>query len=89
MSRPTEEELSIAIQHAQRLREQGEDEFHLAKTVLNLNYRIRALEQVLERSKRYLHSGQGSHEHSLLLKAIEAAEKAEAYLGEEPPGFIH
>lgn len=89
MSRPTEEELSIALQQAKRLRESGADEFHLAKTVLNLDYRIRALEQVLDKTKRYLHSGQGSHEHTLLLKAIENAEKAEAFLGEEPPGFVH
>lgn len=88
MSRPSEAELSEALKTAQEMRESGEDQHFLAKSLLNLDYRIKALEEVLEKSKRYLHSGHGSHEHTALLKSIEKAEHAEASLGKEPRGFI-
>lgn len=88
MSRPTEEELNSALGRAGQMREAGEDEYFLAKSLLNLNYRVSALEDVLEKAKLYLHSGEGAHEHTLLLKAIEKAEQAEAYLGEDPPGLL-
>lgn len=88
MSRPTEAELNRALKHATDMRESGSDEYYLAKSLLNLNYRIGLLEDVMTKAKRYLHSGQGSHEHTTLLKAIEKAEAAENYLGEEPRGFI-
>lgn len=88
MSRPTEAELQNALNYVVELRESGEDYHYVAKCLLNLNYRVKQLEQVLEKSKRYLHSGQGSHEHTALVKAIEKAEAAEAFLGDEPKGFI-
>lgn len=88
MSRPTEEELKTALERATQIREAGEDEFFLAKSVLNLNYRVSALEDVLEKAKLYMHSGEGAHEHTMLLKAIEKAEQADAYLGDEPHGFL-
>lgn len=86
MSRPTEEELAIALAKAAEIRESGNDDSHLAKSLLNLAYRVDALEDVLSKAKHYLHSGQASREHTLLLKAIEKADKADAYLGEEPSG---
>lgn len=86
MSRPTEEELAIALEKAAQMRESGDDDSFLAKSLLNLNYRNEILEEVLSKAKHYMHSGQASREHTLLLKAIEKADKADAYLGEEPPG---
>lgn len=89
MSKPTPDELKTAIAEAIRLREQGEDVHFLAKTLLNHNYRLPLLEDVLLKTKRYLHSGQGPVEHTELLKAIEKAERSARVLGEEPkgPGF--
>ena len=83
MGRPTKEELKTAVKHAADLREQGEDTFFLAKSLLNLNYRIQFLENVLAKANLYLHSGEGAHEHAELVKAIEEAEKASLATGEE------
>lgn len=76
MGVPTKEELDIALNEAARMREQGDDPYHLGKALLNHNYRIELLEKVLQAAELYLHSGQGSHEHSQLLRAIEAAKKS-------------
>jgi hypothetical protein len=82
MGKPTNEELKTALTHAARLREQGEDTYFLAKSLLNLNYRIKFLEDVLAKTKLYLHSGEGTHEHAKLLKSIEQAEKASLASGQ-------
>ncbi len=76
MGRPTEEELNTALIEAARLREQGEDTFFMGKSLLNLNYRLQSLERVMEKSKRFLHSGLSARENTELKIAIEKAEKA-------------
>jgi len=76
MGKPTTEEFETALKHAAQLREQGEDEFYIGKSLLNLNYRIKYLEDVLNKANLYLHSGEGAVEHAELVKAIEQAEKA-------------
>lgn len=83
MGRPTKEELDIAIAEAIRLKESGEDVHFLGKSLLNLNYRMRFLERVMDSTKRYLHAGLGGREHHDLLKAIEAAEKASGLDGDD------
>ena len=80
MGRPTDEELEIAIAEAARLKESGKDVCFMGKTLLNLNYRVQALEHVLEKTKLFLHSGQGGHEHADLLKAMAAADKTNGAL---------
>jgi hypothetical protein len=84
MSRPTVDELEIALRRAALLREQNKDEHFLGKALLNHNYRLHLLEHVLRAAKIYLHSGEGAREHSELLKAIAEAEKAETRPGDEP-----
>ena len=82
MSKPTPEEMHSALTEAARLREQGKDDFHLGKVLLNLNYRIRFLEDVLDKADLYLHSGEGAVEHSDLVKSIERARQAMMSSGE-------
>lgn len=82
MGIPTPEEMDIALTEAARLREQGQDDFYLGKTLLNLNYRMGFLEDVLARADLYLHSGEGGVEHSELVKAIERARAALMSSGE-------
>ena len=84
MGKPTTEELETALKYAARLREQGEDEYYIGKSLLNLNYRIKYLEFVLNKASLYLHSGEGAVEHAELVKAIEEAEKAS--LAVDPDG---
>ena len=76
MGKPTAQELEAALNEAARLRESGRDEHFLGKALLNHNYRLDLLEQVLTRAKIYLRSGEGSREHTMLVKAIEKAEAA-------------
>ena len=82
MGKPTTYELATALQHAAQLREQGEDIYFIAKSLLNLNFRLKYLEEVMDKTKLYLHSGEGAVEHALLVKAIEDAERASMAVGE-------
>lgn len=72
MGKPTTKELEQALAEAARLREQGEDVHHIAKALLNLNYRNACLEKVLRAAELYLR-GLGEHEHTVLQKAIDLA----------------
>lgn len=83
MGKPTEAELGQALAEAARLRESGEDEHFLGKALLNHNYRLGLLEEVLSKAKLYLHSGHGSREHAVLLRVIDKAEKAAREAGDE------
>ena len=84
MTRPTDKELETALERAAWLREHGQDDYFLGKSLLNHDYRLRLLDHVLQATKLYLHSGDGAREHTELLKTIEDAENAEARPGDEP-----
>ena len=83
MGKPTKKEYEAALTHAALLREQGEDVYYMAKSLLNLNYRMKYLEDVLAKADLYLHSGEGAQEHAELVKSIEKAEEASLAAGEE------
>lgn len=76
MGKPTDEQYKIALQHAEVLREQGEDIYYIAKSLLDLDYRIKFYEDVLHKADLYLHSGEGAVEHAELSNAIKRAKKA-------------
>ena len=82
MGKPTPEEMETALTEAARMREQDEDDFYLGKSLLNLNYRMGFLEDVLAKADLYLHSGEGALEHADLVKAIERAREAALAAGE-------
>lgn len=79
--KPTPEELRMALAEAEHLREAGNDTCHLAKTVLYQHERLRHLESVLAHAERLVKFGLDEHEHALLLKALDAAERAEEAAG--------
>lgn len=83
MSKPTDEELETAIHKAIKMRENGEDPYYLAKSLLSHNYRIRCLEDVLKTADRYLNMGMSDHEHTHLIRAIEKAKDAESYTSQQ------
>ncbi|MGD8568223.1 MAG: hypothetical protein PVJ39_09060 [Gammaproteobacteria bacterium] len=66
----SESELQTALDQAGTMREAGDDDRHIAKTVLNLNYLARHLEAVYRAAERYLHSGMSSAEQDKLQGAI-------------------
>ncbi|MEW6647394.1 MAG: hypothetical protein AB1450_09365 [Pseudomonadota bacterium] len=76
MGMPTEQELKEALAEAGRMREQGDDPHHIAKALLNLNYRVKSLEKVLEAAELFYRSGQSVTEHQRLKKAIAEAHAA-------------
>jgi hypothetical protein len=78
MGKPTDEELKAALTEAARMREHGEDPHFMAKSLLNLHYRLGHLEHVLQAADRYLHSGLAEHNHAELVRAIEAYKRAES-----------
>lgn len=84
MGKPTAGEVETALAEAERLREQGLDEHHLAKVLRHLHQRVQALEDVFARARLYLHSGEGAHEHALLVRALDRAEAAMAEPDDEP-----
>jgi len=77
MGKPTTEELQTAIKAAIAMREAGNDPDYVAKSLLNLNYRMEKMEKLLTAAKRYLHSGQSVSEHRQLSLAIQAVDKAQ------------
>ncbi|MDH5326367.1 MAG: hypothetical protein OEZ68_11500 [Gammaproteobacteria bacterium] len=70
MGTPTKKELETALTQAAKMREHGEDPHFMAKSLLNLNYRLKHLEQVLHNAELYLHSGQSATEHTHLVRSI-------------------
>ena len=75
--KPTLEEIHQALAEAERLRAVGQDTHHLAKTVLYQQERLRHLEDVCLRAERLVKFGLDEHEHALLVKALDAARRAE------------
>lgn len=78
MGKPTSTELRQALDRAIQMREAGNDPEHVAKSLLNVHYRLQKLERVMELAKRYLHAGEDAFEHKRLVKAIQEAERASA-----------
>lgn len=76
MGKPTDEELMQALAEAARMRESGSDPHHIAKALLNFNYRLKYLEKVLEAAEYYLR-GEDAHLHHQLQEAIEVARREE------------
>jgi hypothetical protein len=83
MGKPTESELQQAIKAAVMMRESGSDPDFVAKSLLNLNYRVQKLERVMTAARRYLHAGQSVSDHRQLMQLIQAAEKAGAETEED------
>ncbi|MEJ2508322.1 MAG: hypothetical protein P8009_02395 [Gammaproteobacteria bacterium] len=78
MGKPSEQELSRALAVAKYMRESGQDPYWLAKSLLNLNYRVSNLEQVMRAAEAYLRSGLAEREHTQLVRAIQAVRRADA-----------
>lgn len=78
MGKPTSQELEQALEAAARMREHDEDPHFIAKTLLNLQYRMGFLEKVMRAAELYLR-GEGAHEHTVLLRAIEAAKREDTH----------
>lgn len=81
MGRPTKEELAAALAEAARMREQGEDEYFVAKSLLNHDYRLKLYEQLYQSVEHYLRSGQSDTEHGKLMKILDKIRSEERHPG--------
>jgi len=79
MSKPSDEEVDIAIKTAIQIREKDMDSFFVAKTLLSHNYRIGYLEEVFKAADQYLNMGMNERQRKDLWKAIKKAKEAESY----------
>ncbi len=75
MGKPSDSEFKQALDKAAEMREHGTDPDFIAKSLLNLNYRFDVWQRVISATKLYLHSGLSTREHSLLIKALQEAER--------------
>ncbi|MEW5754679.1 MAG: hypothetical protein AB1810_00095 [Pseudomonadota bacterium] len=75
MLKPSSEELKVALDAANRLREQDADAEHLAKSLLYFVEKATALEKIAIAANMYINQGQSTHQHTELLLAIENAKR--------------
>lgn len=89
MSKPTAEEMAVALNEAANMVEHNLDPKFIAKALLNLNYRVQYFEKVFKAAEKYMKFGQEEQEHQALLKAIEHARDEERRIlnEDEPPAF--
>lgn len=79
MSKPNDLELKTALNACAKMKEHNDDPLYIAKSLLNLNYRIRYYEELLIIADRYMNHGQAEHEHehAKLLRCIEEIKEVE------------
>lgn len=78
MSKPTDIELKTSLVAAAAMKEQDQDPFFLAKSLLNHNYRLKYYEELLIAADRYMNHGQAEHERMALLHCIDKVKNAES-----------
>lgn len=81
MGKPSKEELAEALAEAGRMREQGEDEHFVAKSLLNHDYRLKLYEQLYQSVEHYMRSGQSEQEHGKLMKILDKIRSEERHPG--------
>ena len=79
MSKPTEEELNMALKMAAHMRDKDIDPFFIAKALLSLNYRMKYLEDIMKSADRYINHGMSEQERTKLIRSIEKAKDTESY----------
>ncbi len=79
MSKPTEEELEAALKMAAQMRDEKNDPFFIAKSLLSHNYRIKYLEEILHAADRYINHGMSDRERTHLIFTIEKVKDAESF----------
>jgi len=88
VNKPNKEQFARALQVAEQLRDGNRDPDFVARALLYLQHRQHDLERVFHAAEHYLHSGLGEHEHTELVRAIEATRQSEnRAIHIEPPEF--
>ncbi len=88
MSKPTDEQLEVALKMAAQMRDDKIDPFFIAKSLLSHNYRMKYLEEILHAADRYINRGMSEQEKTHLIKTIEKVKDAESFTsGKERNSF--
>ena len=83
MSKPTEDELTTALNMAEQMRDRDVDPFFIAKSLLSHNYRLSSLEEVMHAADRYINMGMSETERVHLIRAIEKAKQIDSYTSQQ------
>ena len=75
--KPNSDEMHQAMEMAKSMRETSNDPHYLSKSLIYLKHRTEMLEKVMVAANQYMRFGQGEHEHTQLLQALEAARRSE------------
>ncbi len=84
--KPSEDEIRIALDEAERTRDADEDSHHMAKCLLYLHQRNGDLEPILDHLEKYLRFGQPVEEHSALIRLVEGIRERDEVL-DDSKGF--
>lgn len=76
MGKPSHHELREALDRAIAMRESGQDPHFVAKSLLNLHYRLLMAEKAVAATRHYLHSGQSPDGRRELMRALEDSDLA-------------
>ncbi len=68
--KPSKDELKMAVDEAERIKDADEDSHFLGKSLLYLDKRNRELEEVFVHVEKYLNFGLPIEEHTALVKLI-------------------
>ncbi len=77
MSKPTDAELATAIRAAIEMKEHDDDPHFIARSLLNLQFRMRFYEELLKLADLYLNHGQSESDHMQLLRHINKLKEIE------------
>jgi hypothetical protein len=77
LRKPDKETLSRVLQLAHSMRDSDRDRYDLARVLLYLEERNRALEDVLQRAEYYVRFGMGDHELTELRQVIQKLREEE------------
>ena len=83
MTRPTDDEMEIALQEARRMRDEGYDGSFMARSLLYLSAKDALAEKVVKQVRMFLKFGMSTEDLSHLRKAVEAWESFEYRQGGE------
>ena len=77
MSKPSNDELKIALQKAAEIKEHDADPYFVSKVLLNHHYRLSYLGEVLQAADRFINHGMSDSDRINLIRAINRAKDAE------------
>lgn len=77
--KPTDQEISKALEVAEMMRERSDDSSHIAHCLLYYHQRNKRLEEIVALTNRYLKFGNPEDEHARLVLLLEQLEEIDQH----------